>query len=106
MPLDQSLFSSDLDFIIADLPIMVTIGGTEYSCTKSQLKREQIYTDYGMGDDYEFTIYLNINDLSAIPENHSLVTISEVEYRILNKQSDSADSLLRLHLGNKYGKLD
>jgi len=104
MPLDLTQLSVDLDFIIADLPSTVTISGTDYSCTKTKLKREFDYTAFGLDNDYEFSIILNINDLSSIPDTHSLVTISSVEYRILRKESDSANQKLELFMGGKYAK--
>ena len=106
MPLNLTQLSADLDYIIADLPSSVLIESTTYSCTKTKLKREYDYTVFGLDDDYEFSIILNINDLSSIPETHSLVTISGTEYRILRKESDSADQKLELFLGGKYAKLN
>jgi hypothetical protein len=106
MTLNTTLLSNDLDYIIADLPTTVSIGGTDYTCTKTMIRKEQLYTDYGFSDDYNFSIILNLNDLSSEPEVKTLVTINSVEYRILDKEIDSADQKIELHLGtefNEYG---
>jgi len=104
MALDTTLLNSDLNYILTDLPVTVIIGGTSYPGSKGMLTQTQIYTDYGLGDEYAFSVYVNVNALASVPENHTLVTIDSVEYRIIMKVVDSADQLLTLHLGSKYGK--
>jgi len=104
MAIDTTILSTDLSFIIADLPTTVTIDGTDYTCTKRIMSNEQAYTGYGLGNEYEFTIYLNLDDITA-PANHTLVTIAGTEYRILDRDI-GASKVLTLHMGNKYAKLD
>jgi len=106
MALDLTLLNSDLNYILADIPVTITIGSTDYTGSRGKLTNTQVYSDYGLGDEYEFTVYLNVNVLSSVPDNHSLVTISGTEYRIIMKDIDSADQSLILHLGSKYGKTD
>jgi hypothetical protein len=106
MPLNLTQLSTDLDNIIADMPSTVTIATVDYTCTKTKLKREFDYTSFGLDDDYEFSIIMNSSVLSSIPDTHSLVTISSVEYRILRKEIDSAAQKVELFLGGKYAKLN
>ena len=105
-PFDSTILSNDLDNIIADLPTTINIAGTDYQGTKGQLSAERLYNDFGFGDEYDFTFYINFADLSSEPERHSKVIINNTTHRILTTEKDSANSLFRIHLGNEFGKFD
>jgi hypothetical protein len=102
MALDLDILSDDLDYIISDLPITVTIGGTSYTGTKTRMTKEQLYTDYGFGNEYDFSVILNLTALSSEPAIKTLVTINSVDYIILDKDIDSADQKIELHLGSEF----
>ena len=82
--------------------IIVTIGNDDFDGIKTSLKKGIKYSDFGAQTGYDFSVFLKLDDLPAIPENESKVTIKGKVYRVLDKEIDSTNTSVMLHLGNEY----
>jgi len=82
--------------------LTVTIAGTDYDAVKSNLNRDFRYTDYGLQNDYRFSVMLSYSDFSSLPEVDDEATVGGTVYRILGIESDSTDVTIRLDLGQRY----
>ena len=102
MPLDLTLLDQDVENIIGDLPVIVTFDGDTATCTRTSLNRDFVMIAEGLRDEYRFSIYAKSGDWDDDPEVDDIVTIASVEYRVLSRQYDNVDQLLRLDLGEKF----
>jgi len=101
MAIDKEQLGNDLDCMIADDPHDLVIGSAAaIPCSKSKLSREQQYSEYGYGDNYKLSVTARKALVSAIPGKGDTVKVDNVDYQVLNDESDSADIALFLHLGD------
>lgn len=82
--------------------LTVTIDGTDYDAVKTNLNREFRYTEYGLQNDYRFSVVISYNDFTTVPSPDDEATVGGVVYRILGVESDSTDVGIRLDLGQRY----
>lgn len=104
MPLDLTQLDADLDNIIADLPVSVTINGQTLTASRTFIQRAHDLIAEGTSDEYRFSIILNKSDLTTIPapyETTSVVTLDSVDYDCLSTHEDEAGQLFRMDLGEE-----
>jgi hypothetical protein len=103
MAFEDINMQADLNFIIADLPTVFTFNTVEYTGTKTMLKKEIIFSEFGAQAGYEFSIIANINNLPAIlPNVNEILTIGAKRYRIVNYSTMSDDVQIRFDLGSEF----
>ncbi len=82
--------------------LTVTIGGTDYDAVKTTLGREIKYSDFGVQNEYRFSVLISKAAFSSLPNVDDLATIDSVVYRIIGMETDSTDVSIRFDLGQKY----
>ena len=108
LSIDLTVWSSDLDFIVNDLPapvkVDVIINTNHYDGSKAQLDQENVYEENGTDTQYMFTIYMNKDGIldADIPQEDKLINVDGVDYRVIRKSLDTAEQLYRVDLGQKY----
>lgn len=100
MAIDKTILAADLAAIIADDPTTVTIGGTQYACRRSQIKRDKKYATFGLESGYEFTLHLVATLVSVSPDD--TITYGGTTYRVLDIELGESGIGLALHLGRQY----
>jgi len=101
MPIDLTIYAADRAAVIADMPIDATIGGAAaVSCRKSTLSETDRAAAAGELEDYTFSLHTVAANWATAPAIGDLVTVSEIEYRILRIIEDAVG--LRLDCGAKY----
>ena len=90
--------------MLRQLPTTVTIGGVDYTGTRTQLTADQQFVDQGLINAYRFSVLLSQHDFRSVglPAVNSTVTIDSTTYRILAEQEDAAGVSVRLDLGEQY----
>lgn len=84
------------------LPVTMTLSGTDYDVTRTQVNTETEHTPAGTYDSYEFSVSIVLDDFDTEPISGDVVTISAVDYRVLKKAEDAGGITARLDLGAKY----
>jgi hypothetical protein len=82
--------------------LTVTIEGDDYDAVKTNLNRDFRYTDYGLQNDYRFSVIISVSDFTTLPAPDSEATVGGTVYRVLGVESDSTDVGIRLDLGQRY----
>ena len=82
--------------------LTVTIDSENYCATKTNLSRAIRYSEYGISNDYTFSVIINEVDLIKIPEVDDLCTVKDVIYRIIGMEVDSVDISRRIDLGQRF----
>ena len=100
--MDASILGTTFKKILALFPVSFTFAGTPYIGTKLTLKAEQVLTAVGLAANYQFSILVTFSDFSVIPVTGDIITVSGVEYAVLNTPLDTADVSLRIDLGGKF----
>jgi hypothetical protein len=102
--LTQDLISDKFSKIVKQSPakVIVNYNNIDYPAIKTSLKKGIKYSDFGTQTGYDFSVYLTIKDLPSIPENEEKITIKGKVYRVLDKEIDSTNTSVMLHLGNEY----
>ena len=101
MAIDLTILAADRAAVIADMPVNVSFDGQTISCRKSVLYADDRAAAAGLLEDYVFSIHSTLDSWTeGSPEVGDLVSIADVEYRVLRLASDPVG--LRLDLGAKY----
>lgn len=101
MAIDLTILAADRAAVIADMPVDVSFDGQTISCRKSVLFADDRAADAGLLEDYVFSIHSTLSSWTeGVPEIGDLVSLNDVEYRVLRLASDVVG--LRIDLGAKY----
>ena len=96
----RAQFASLID--ISPNKLTVTYSGSDYDAVKSILTKEIAYSDWGVDNNYRFSVMLSVSDFDTVPVVDEKVTVSGTDYRILNTEQDSTDVTIKLDLGEEY----
>jgi hypothetical protein len=88
------MLQADLDYMIADLPEVVTWKGTDYTCIVSDITEQHDLDIAGITGDYGLQIIISKEDFGTFPAPGERVTVDGSIYRIL-QASDSPDGISR-----------
>lgn len=80
----------------------VTIGGTEYPCARTIVRRETLRLNPGELDSYDFSVHVSAETLAegSLPETDALATFAGSTYYILAYQLDGPGVGYLIHLGS------
>jgi hypothetical protein len=96
---------ADFEVIRQDIPVTVTYAGTNYSAVRSVLSQQRLFSEGGYGNDYDFSVRISEDDLTANsdnPKQQEKVTVDSVVYRILDSRRDNFNAIRRLDLTGEY----
>lgn len=101
---DLSAIARRFANLVTETPTTYTYNSTDYTGIKTNKQADTLFLDAGKIDSYQFTLLIKVGDfgLGFTPANNELVTIDEIEHRILDQDIDSFGITLNLHLGSKY----
>ena len=103
MAFDIDDMNEDLLTMINDLSTIFSFDGGDYTGTKTLLKKEILFTDFGFQDDYEFSLIARYSSVGTVPPvTGDIITINSIEYRVLTSKITSGDVEIRFDLGKKY----
>ena len=106
MPLTQTQLKATFVKLIDAAPnkLSATIPGTSSAvdAVKTTLGREIQYSEYGVQQQYRFSIIVNKEDLDSVPDIDAIITIAGTEYRLIGSETDSSEVSIRFDLGDKY----
>jgi len=91
--------------IKALMPVAVVIGTNSYTGVRSVLSQQRLFSPEGYGPNYDFTVRISEDDLTANgdnPEPQDKVTIDSVVYRVLDSRVDNVGAMRRLDLMAEY----
>ncbi len=96
----MSIFKRAVDTIFQckDFLEEVIIDGQVYKCIQSRVSSENSYTDAGLVDETDFTLDLQISDLSRKIKPESKVSFRGKQYRVSRVEEDSAFASLKIYL--------
>jgi hypothetical protein len=100
MAIDLTILQADRQSVIADIPVNVTFGTDIVSCRQSVMAMTDRGAIAGLLDDYVFSIHSVTSEWNAVPAVGDLLTISDVEYRVLQVVQDSVGT--RFDMGAKF----
>lgn len=101
MAFDLTLLKATAKNIIAMIPTTVTIDEEDYDGGRINVKQAKLFEQVGYITDYVFSVFIAVEDLPAIPELLSEVTVENVTYNLAAVTIDAANVLARFDLSKK-----
>jgi hypothetical protein len=98
----NSQLDADLAVIIGDLPITITIAGSDVTATRLTITNEDELAIEGMRQHYEYSVFYRVADYAASVAVGDTVTVSGSIYRVMGKGTADDGRLVRLDLGERY----
>ena len=102
----KATIARDMVQLGTEIPVTVTFEGKTYSGYRALLSQQRLYSEWGYGDEYDFSVILQQSDLddnSADPSEGKKVTIDGKTYRILDSRKDNWLVSRRLDLVGEFG---
>jgi hypothetical protein len=102
MAFDTAWLSSLVGGMIDMLPVTVTIGGTNYTGSRTILSDRRRMELYGVGRDIQHSVIFQTSDFSSVPEIGVTAVLDGTTYRVIGRDFDSGRISFRLDLGEEY----
>lgn len=84
---------------IAVFPVDFSHGGKSYTGTRTSLKSELKYSDFGLMSRYKFSLLAVASDFATPPVCDDQITIDGTIYRVVGVGIDASGASLRVDLG-------
>ena len=94
MTLSTAMLKADLEFMIDDLPTVVTWKGSDYNCVVGDITSGDNVDIVGIEEAVTFSVVINKADFTTYPDTGELITIDSKSYRILGI-NDGPDGIAR-----------
>jgi len=102
MAFDTAQLDADLAVMMDDLSVSITAGGTTFSGTRMSRMRLDTLNVEGMRDNNDLAVYYRIADYATSIAVGDTVDVNGATYRVIGKDIDDAERLVRLDLGQEF----
>ena len=104
MAFDTTQSNTDLDTILGDFAVTMTINGVDCgSVSRGSLSLEKIVESYGSGVGYRFSVWARESALPSATPGETTPVVDGSTYRVLGVGRDDAEQLTRLDLRERFG---